>query len=62
MKNNIPIDAFKALYRSRRRKGMYYWWKKGYRWFWSSLGNCGQEDMEDEAINAAKRWIRERKQ
>ncbi len=62
MRDNIPATAMRILYKASYNKGIINCWKgeRGNMWHWSALGNCGQEISERLALEAARRWIRDR--
>lgn len=56
-----PKDAIRVEYQANRRTGVYYTWRRGPYFYWSSLGNGGVEFTQVDAEDKAKRWIREGK-
>ena len=59
----IPENAQHMIYAANGRSGHIWWWPihtwKGSRWYWQALGNNGEEATEWQAIDRAKRWIRD---
>ncbi len=56
--SNIPNNAKKITYSaSNTKKGEFFVWPAGKKWHWQALGNCGEEDSEVAAGQAAREWI-----
>jgi hypothetical protein len=53
-----PLGVMSVTYvSSTGHTGKYWVWKSGYMWLWEALGNGGVEMTEEEAKEAARRWI-----
>lgn len=57
----VPRGAHHLFYNSRQHSGMIRWWHDSVysKWHWAALGNQGEETTEREALDRAKRWIRD---
>jgi hypothetical protein len=55
---DVPLRATGVYYKSAHKKGYYWVWQKGNKFYWYTLGNNGEQDTEVAASEAAKRWIR----
>ena len=71
-RDNIPTIATKVTFYHNGFNYTYHVWKsrpystKGYMgtkipggWTWCALGNSGEAESQEQAMNLARRWIRE---
>lgn len=60
MTNSTPPDAVSVWFEADNgKKGYYHIWHRGERFFWTALGNSGEESDALDATAAARRWIRD---
>lgn len=59
MKENIPLRAVTITFDFDGIRGRFYVWRVGQlEYHWSALGNMGMEATHEEAITAARNWVR----
>jgi hypothetical protein len=57
MKDNHPNSAIKISFKPLNGKKVRYWiWEKGGKYYWSCLGQSGQEVDQEGAMRAAREW------
>lgn len=57
--HDVPKFATGRTFLGRNgKKGDYWVWKSRNSYYWVALGNCGEEETEDAAMEAARRYIR----
>lgn len=61
MINNIPPHAIPVtfMYGAERDGTFYIWETRGGNWQWDAFSNCGEEATMNEAIAAARTWIKD---
>ena len=59
MKDNIPKEAIKIIFKVLdQKRTRYYVWSNHNRYYWSAQGNSGEGVTLEAAMEAARDWIR----
>lgn len=59
MNNNYPDNAIRVKFQPLTGGNhFYYIWPEKGKWFWYCLGNAGYGDTQEQAMFAARNWIR----